>query len=211
MSTRESRRQKQLAKRKKKRKEKRSVATTNTTLTTSIRKLAKQSANLPLHDCLVPENLFSGNGLGTFVISRNMNDGNFATSVILLDVFCLGVKDAYFTILSSIEYGDMLDQIVAQESLEPTDPACAKKLVEECVRYAEELGFKAHPDYDSARHIFGDAVASSCKENFTFGQDGKPCYIPGPNDSDSKIKRTLNTLEKTCGEGNYDYVAELQL
>ena len=36
--------------------------------------------------------------------------------------------------------------------------------------------------------------------------EGKPFYVSGPHDTPPQIKSILNTLEKKCGPGRYDYI-----
>ena len=42
--------------------------------------------------------------------------------------------------------------------------------------------------------------------SFQFGKDGKPFYVSGPYDSPVKSRRIVDTLEKRCGPGGYDYL-----
>ena len=206
----ESKRQKQLAKKKKKRTMKRTAAVPTVGSSSNALRLAKQSAILPIHECLVPEGLFDKSGMGTVVISRKMAGANFAISVILLDAYCLGVKNAYFRVVSSTEYKEMLFHISMNETLKSVEPACARKLVESCIAYARKIGFNPHPDYKSAQYIFGDIEADSCAESYTFGKDGKPFYIAGPHDDAIKVRKILKTLQESCGEGNYEYMVSME-
>lgn len=202
----ESKRQKQLAKKKKKRKMKKSAAVSAVGGSSNELRLAKRSAILPIQECLVPEGLFDKTGIGTIVISRKMSGTDLALSVILLDVYCLGVKNAYFRVLSLTEYRELLYQIGLNETLQSVEPACARKLVEECIEYASAIGFKPHPNYETAKYIFGDIEVDSCVESYEFGKDGKPFYIVGPHDDATKVRRILKTLHENCGEGNYEYL-----
>src|SRR5262245_23564829 len=54
---------------------------------------ARLAGEAPLHGCLVPAGLFES-GIGTVVVSRKLTDGRIVAAVFLLDVWCLGVKDA---------------------------------------------------------------------------------------------------------------------
>jgi len=63
-----------------------------------------------------------------------------------------------------------------------------------------------HADYRIARLIFGDIEPNACPVRFTFGQNGKPFYIDGPNDTPAIKRRILNQLERRCGPGGYDYL-----
>jgi hypothetical protein len=51
--------------------------------------------------------------------------------------------------------------------------SCARKLVEEALACAKDLGFEPHADYRIARFIFGDIEANACPARFTFDQNGK--------------------------------------
>ncbi len=210
MAISEKKRQKQLEKKRKKRKMKKVAMVSSVGSFSNVLRLAKQSAILPIHECLVPEELFDQNGIGSIVISRRMGDGNFAASVILLDVYCLGVKNAYFRVFSSTEYAEMINGITMNEKIKSVEPACARKLVEDCIEYARKIGFEPHPDYETAQYIFGDIEVDGCTESYTFGKNGKPFYISGPNDDVKKIKTILKTLQESCGEGNYECLVDIE-
>jgi hypothetical protein len=148
-------------------------------------------------------------GIGTVVVSRSMPDGRIGASFFLLDVFCLGVKNAYFLAMPQEEYDYRLDTIASHETLKPALPSSARKLVEETEAYARNLGFSPHPDYQDAKKIFADIDATTCADRFTFGKNGKPFFIAGPHDTPKKIQRILETLTKRCGPGRFDYLVEL--
>jgi hypothetical protein len=41
------------------------------------------------------------------------------------------------------------------------------------------------------------------KHNLTFGKDGKPLYVSGPEDN---VDRIMAKLHRTAGEGNFDFL-----
>jgi hypothetical protein len=167
------------------------------------------AASSPIHECLVAEELFE-TGLGTVVVSRSMPDGRIGVSFFLLDIFCLGIKNAYFLAMPQDEYDFQLDTIEFNETLQPVLPSYARKLVEETEAYASNLGFFPHRDYQNAKKIFADIDATTCTESFVFGKEGKPFFIAGPNDSPRKIEGILATLTKRCGPGGFDYLVGLE-
>jgi hypothetical protein len=71
------------------------------------------------------------------------------------------------------------------------------------------LGFSYHRDYKNARDIFGDIGASVCPVKYDFGQEGKPMYIRGPNESTGQARKIVSQLDRKCGEGNYHYLISL--
>lgn len=170
------------------------------------KRLMQLAATSPVHECLAPVELFE-RGIGTVVVSRRLPNDDLVTSVFLLDVHCLGVKNAFFTIGSTVDYRNLVHRVSEREQIQPIDPACARKLVEGAEAYARDLGFSPHPDYFSSAVIFGDIDAGECETEYVFGKDGKPFYVSGPYDTPAKVKRIVDTLTRRCGVGNFDYMA----
>jgi len=165
-------------------------------------------ANYPIHECLVPDNLFES-GIGQITISRRSPSGEIGISAFIVDVFCLGVKNALFTIADEHKYQTVIRPRLTEShdaEFENMHPTCARKVIEGAVEYAADLGFKAHPDYRKYKAIFGDIDKSACPVKYTFGKDGKPLYINGPNESTSQSERIISQLEKKCGAGNFEYM-----
>jgi hypothetical protein len=159
----------------------------------------------PIHECLVPASLFE-QGLGNLVFSRALPDGHIAISVFLLDMFCLGVKNAFFTIATKAEYRARLTRIATSQELQPLDPSSFRKLVEGGVAYARELGFHPHADYSMACQIFGNIDAAACKTNFEYGHEGRPLYISGPHESAARVQAILDQLERHLGPDNFHFL-----
>ncbi|RKT43609.1 hypothetical protein [Thiocapsa rosea] len=161
----------------------------------------------PIADVFVPSNIFEL-GIGTVWVSRSLPDGRYAVVGMVVDVFCLGIKNALYKIVDAAEYPTVLARIQGNptESFEARDPSYARKLVEDALAYAKDLGFEPHADYRIARLIFGDIDAGACPVSFTFGKDGKPFYINGPNDTTAMQRRIVKQLERRCGPGRYNYL-----
>lgn len=163
------------------------------------------ATSAPIHECLMPEEMFEA-GMGTVIVSRSMPDSRIGASFFLLDVFCLGIKNAYFMAMSREAYDYRLGTVEQNETLTPIHPTCARKLVEGAEAYARDLGFSPHPDYQLAKRIFGDIDAVACPTSFTFGKDGKPFFITGPNDTPARIEKIIVTLTKRCGPDGFHYM-----
>jgi hypothetical protein len=146
-------------------------------------------------------------GIGGVLFSRSLPDGTVAFSLFLIDRYCLGVKNAMCAVVPRSEYEDKHHRGYLSQYPGPNvAPEKVRKFVEDAVQYAKNLGFAPHPDYQKAKIIFGDVNASACTETFEFGKDGKPFFISGPNDSQQRSRQIINTLARTCGEGNYHYL-----
>jgi len=177
----------------------------------SKRKAASYST-YTIHACRVPDGLFEI-GIGNVIMSRRAPNGNIAVSAFLVDIFCLGIKNALFRVLSEGEYENRLKTSLMEshegQMFKSLDPSCARKIVEGAVAYAEELGFSYHPDYKNAKNIFGDIDSSDCPIKYTYGKDGKPFYIRGPNETVEKARQIVNRLHQRRGEGGFDHVVML--
>jgi hypothetical protein len=147
-------------------------------------------------------------GCGYVVVSRFKADGRVESGFFLLDVFCLGVKDAGFHCFTSIpDYQkSLLDRLFPDEDRVRMTPAAARKLTEHAISYARGLGFSPGVDYKKASRVFGGITTADCDEEFMFGKDDKPLYIQGPSDSPAHVERILRVLEARCGEGGYHYI-----
>jgi len=202
--------QKALQKKRAKRGEKRSQVKKSRTGLGALWGVAREwgaASRAPVADVLVPSNLFEL-GIGNVWFSRRLPDGRYAVAGFLLDVFCLGVKNAMYKIMEANEYALAVEHIhgSAEERFDHQHPAYARKLVEEALAYARDLGFEPHPDYKMAKIIFGDIDAATCPASFVFGSDSKPFYVCGPHDSPSMQGRIVKQLEKRCGVGGFHYM-----
>jgi hypothetical protein len=159
----------------------------------------------PIHEALVPAKLFEL-GMGNLVFSRLLPDGRIAMSVFLLDVFCLGVKNAFAAVVTKAEYALRRNNWSTAESFQPMDPACFRKLVEGGVAYAQDLGFSPHADYAVASQIFGDVASADCSTRFEYGREGKPFYISSPHETATQVEDILDQLERRLGPDNFHYL-----
>jgi hypothetical protein len=164
-----------------------------------------QAANAPIHECLVPANLFE-RGIGNLVFSRSLPGGRMALAMFLLDVFCLGVKDTFFAVVGRDEYDRRLRSWRESESLQRIDPAGFRKLVEGGVVYARELGFNPSPDYVVVHKIFSDVEAAACPSHFQYGHAGKPFYISGPHETPTQVRTIVDQLQRRLGSANFEYL-----
>ena len=204
MAISEQQRQKKLAKKK----QKRGALVKKTTLSM---KKAKPYASFAIHECLIPDDLFIS-GMGELVVARRTSNGDIAMSAFVIDVFCLGVKNAMFAVMPESDYEHKIKgrmSAAGNRGFEKLHQTCAKKLLDGAVDYAKELGFAPHPDYKNANDIFGNIDAGACPVKYTYGKEGKPFYINGPYESPADIERIINTLTKKCGVGGFDTVLRL--
>lgn len=164
----------------------------------------------PIYECWEPKQLFNRNvGIGQIVVTRKAPSHKILIAVFLVDVFCLGVKNAYIKLLHEEEYRLHIQQMKGQQSLKKISPERARKLVEEAEAYARNLGFEPHRDYQAAKKIFGDINPDGCPDSFEFGYNGKPLFFAGPYDNKKIRERVIRTLTESVGPDGFDYIMPL--
>lgn len=192
----EARRQKQLAKKKAKRQEKRTILTRESSKDPTIRFV--NVAQWPILDVQMADNLWSL-GLGPVIVTRLMPSGEAAMGVFLVDVYCLGVKNCYYKMMSRNVYAEYVDRLEEQGPLRKVSPEYAAKLVTEAVAFAESFGFAPNVDYRHAKLLLAGIDAEACPDEMTFGRDGKPYYIRGPHESLSHAQRIGHQVQQAGG------------
>jgi hypothetical protein len=162
-----------------------------------------RAAEVPIQHCLLSADLCEL-GIGTMILARGVTCHHLAVGVFLLDVFCLGIKDAMFKSLESDELAMYLEKTSAGSPPVSLQPADARKLLRDLAAWSESIGFAPHRDFATVERIFGNINADQSEANFPFGRDGKPFYIPGPFDSPTLVRRRVEQLQKHLGDDGFE-------
>lgn len=167
-------------------------------------KTIRSSANLSVHECVGTREMES-QGIGPLLISRVQPDGNLVFGMFLVDLYCLGVKNAFSNAdVPPREYERSLRRSAfAGSRPRALDPVLLCQIVYGAVDYAAGLGFEPHPDYELASCVLYPRSAVPPNPALRFGKDGKPLFISGPDDDTARV---LRTLRRTVGEGNFDFI-----
>lgn len=119
----------------------------------------------------------------------------------LLDVWCLGVKNALrpepMTASRLAEHRHAYFDAFEGHVQIPAE--VARALVFGAAGYARGLGFDPEADFDAAAALLGEPVGP-CP--IGFGKDGKPFYVNGPYDDPEAIVRRLR---RAVGEDGFHY------
>ncbi len=167
--------------------------------------LGRLQRQWPFHEVLVNENWRSSGGLTQLVVSRRAEEsGDIVAGVFLVDLGCLGLKNGFLSFLDPGEFGQLVGGLRETQPMVACEPDLAAKIVLTGLEYADNLGFKPHPDAVEAFPVLLGAHASACDELVPLGDGkGKPLYISGPHDN---VKRVLATLDRTVGPGGYEFI-----
>jgi hypothetical protein len=151
-------------------------------------------------------------GLANVAVMRFTGEGRAIGAVFLVDTFCLGVKDAVLMDdLTKAELRATMADHFPPGSMEPVDPAVAKKLIEGAVAYAEDLGFAPARDYRKARRVLGGIDTGTCAGEFTYGEQGRPHYIQGHGDDQARMARVRAILDARLGSDGYAFTTLAEL
>jgi cell division septum initiation protein DivIVA len=134
-----------------------------------------EAARAPIESCEIAEEIFSL-GLGSLVLARALPSGLIGASFFLVDVWSLGVKDAYFEVMTREDFEDQMELSSLAQPLVDIDPPKARKFLHDAVAYAASLGCAPARGFVEAEKIFGDIAMAD--DTFEFGVNGKPFLSP---------------------------------
>lgn len=142
-------------------------------------------------------------GLVTVVAARERGGGKVSVCGYLVDVYCLGVKNAFGP--RSVDrrklavfLGEFFGAYDAPPLAAPAE--LARHLVFGAVEYAQALGFDPAPDFEACAGHLGPWAGPSA---IRFGRDGKPLFIQGPHDDPAPI---MSTLRRSVGQDNFHFL-----
>ena len=124
-------------------------------------------------------------GMTSLLLAREQDASRVVYAVYLVDLLCLGVKDAFVrTNVSRTALGRHVQKIF-DGAEEPCDIAFAHQLIYGAIDFARKYGFEPHPDFyrEGADKILDPPGTHPEPYDIEFGRDGGPLYIAGPNDS----------------------------
>jgi hypothetical protein len=142
-------------------------------------------------------------GLGLVVIARTARYNQITVCSYLLDIWCLGVKDTIPPrTVERIKFQEVAEALFHPFPGKPQEVPLevAQGMIFSACEYAEDLGFQPHKDFSKSRSHIGTwdgTIRIEC------GRDGKPFYVNGPYDNPTRI---METLKKSRGEGNFDFM-----
>jgi hypothetical protein len=171
--------------------------------------LLPRAYTLPLLGCWMPSDWESPQeGLVQVVIAREQPDGRVAYASYLVDVYCLGVKDAHHDLnLPANRFQSILELRSQIQPLVEAPVEGAHQLIYQSIEYAARWGFKPHPDFAKASLFLSPRGTYPESYDLTFGREGKPFFVQGPHDNPGAI---IAQLERTAGPGNFHFVMALE-
>jgi hypothetical protein len=154
-----------------------------------------------------PESNSGAGGLVLVLVARRHRWDKVSVCSFLTDVYCLGVKNVIGpNIQDELGLRQFRDASYSAhiDGAQKAPIGLAQHLVFGAVEYARGLGFEPPADFGPAADHLGAWQGPSA---ITFGNNGKPFYISGPNDNPRAV---IKTLERAVGPSpNYEYLIGL--
>ncbi len=171
--------------------------------------IRQRARTLPIHECWInPE--WEEPGIASIMVSRKHTNGNLTAGLYLVDLKCLGVKDAqYFFNISPLEYKNLLSIRGEANQPENVDYTLVHNIIYAGIEFAEDYGFKPHKDFLVAKYILEEDTEDIEFIDITCGENGMPFFMRGPLESEMDTARIIAQLEKTAGPGNYGFANQL--
>jgi hypothetical protein len=177
----------------------------------SLQGIIRRSHTFPLVDCLISDSWQKEDpGLVQILLSRQQPDGDICFATYLVDKLCLGLKNTFANAgFSRTRYENEVRGRVFHGTV-PVECTIelAHQMIYASIDYAAQFGFVPNKDYALSQHLLVPRGELKEPYQITFGRNGKPLYIAGPNDNAARI---IRQLEKNPGPGNFDYLAPLDV
>lgn len=204
MAKNEKRRQQKLLKKRRKEKAKRKERARAEASSSSHPKAAiRHARHYPIHECLLNPN-WREMGIASILVARKQTDVSFIFGVYLVDVFCLGVKNAFCNANFPLsKYREFRERFVEGNDAHPCTAELAHQIIYGALDYAADLGFQPHEDFALSRCILEERDAVPPNPDLEFGQDGKPTYVSGPDDH---VEAILHHLRTKLGEDKFHFI-----
>jgi hypothetical protein len=162
----------------------------------------------PVDACYVNAN-WKEQGTARILVTRSQDDGKVMLGAFLVDLFCLGVKNAF---CNEGLTRKQIDHEFLGRYYQGADPTriginYAKEIIYGAVEYAKNLGFEPHPDFELSRRVLGNEEFTLARGLKFGGPKGKPLYIAGPDDDAASV---LRKLRQRLGDDGFEYITSAE-
>ncbi len=120
----------------------------------------------------------------TVFVAKTMPNGNYTVGSYLLDLLCLGLKDAFISVdisKSTLAKYEILNERITKEFISYQD---ARSLILGAIAFAKKNGYAPHEEWEESKCLIDPHEPYEVK--FTFGFNGKAIYVPSINDAGFK-------------------------
>ena len=169
-------------------------------------RILRRAREMPVEGAWVQEG-WQERGAAIVVLARTNSSDNVVFGEYVVDYLCTGVKDTAFATDVS---PDVFDNEVIPRlygGVPPTAIAAelAHEIVWGAVEYAEALGLRPASAFRQSQRILDAPDALIRSGVVQFGYQGRPAYVPAPQDNQAAI---ISRLIDSVGLGNFYYIPQ---
>jgi len=173
-----------------------------------------RARTLPIGTCYINAN-WRDSGLAVIFVCRRHINGHITHAAYMVDVFCLGLKESFWTFNQDpLDFKDFMEKQQQANSqgvpLMKTDYVLVHNIIYGAIEYAGEFGFFPHKSFETSRFMLEEDDDHIEVIDLEFGYKGKPLYISSPGRPNER-NRVLAQLDKNPGKGNYEFITEADL
>ncbi|NDV60300.1 DUF1186 domain-containing protein [Bacteroides sp. 519] len=162
-----------------------------------------KARNLPIEKCLINKD-WQEAGVASIVVVRQHKSGNRTLGIFLVDLYCLGIKDAfYYFNIDPIDYEEIEDRFFDSVEIAYNE---VHNIIYGGMAYAEELGIEPVKGFSLAQYILEEDTEEIPLIEYEFGRNGKPFLFAK---SQLQASQYIPILEKSVGVGNFEYTIGL--
>jgi hypothetical protein len=165
-----------------------------------------KARTLRIEKCLVNTDWKESSMANIFVIRKHTN-GNATIGLYLIDLLCLGIKNAsWFFNLNPVEVDDLMVRATSLEHIE-IDYALAHNIIYAGHDFAMEFEIEPHREFEIAKYILQEDNDDVPLIDVAVGdENGMPLLVVR---NKNQFRDALNKLKKNAGEGNYNYIVNV--
>ena len=165
--------------------------------------LRTRARSLEIGKCYYSSDMFDPQvGIGYVLVSRNHTGGKVSFACFTIDVFCLGLKDSFYSLREDPEVIENLIEDFSRESeMEECGYEVAHNIIYGAIAFAEEAGIEPHHSFGTTQYMLEEDTDDIPIIEYEFGKNGEHFYIASSRD---EMKIFLPKLEKALGN-NFKY------
>jgi hypothetical protein len=164
----------------------------------------------PIFGCWVMKG-WKKEGITPVVVARKQAPDLVLFAVCMVDLYCLGVKNAFSDTGVSLAHFWRELPTMCIGTPEKCSVELAHEIIYGGIEYASHFGFQPHHDFAAQMcdKVLDPPEAHPHENKVKFGKNGKPFFVAGPYDDESRIRSVIDTLARTAGSGNFNYLVDL--
>lgn len=145
---------------------------------------------------------FKDAGEGVVVVSRNHTGGRISYCCYLIDTYCFGLKDSYWSV--RVDGEELDNRIKRLGHLHPCTYDEAHNWIYGAIAWADDAGIAPCKEWNLAQYFLEEDTDDIPLMELPFGKNGKHFFFAN---SQADLNRYIPTLRKNLGD-EFDYVLQ---